>query len=225
MAAKSQKFFRRWYTRLVLVSTVWLSSWLLRGLFLTLRPIYVQRHFEHCVKDSGQPALLAIWHGRLLYFVHLYRHMAATVLVSRSKDGELISRILTHFGLHTTRGSSSRGGGQGLLQMVKRVHQGYHGAFTPDGPRGPRYQVQPGVVTAAQKTGAPILPAVYNAKWKRVLQSWDRFVIPLPFSRVVVVYGKPIYVPATASATIFQDKRQEVEASLQRITQIADSYF
>ena len=109
--------------------------------------------------------------------------------------------------------------------MVKCVRQGYHGAFTPDGPRGPRYQVQPGVVTAAQKTGAPILPAVYNAKWKRVLQSWDRFVIPLPFSRVVVVYGKPIYVPATASVTIFQDKRQEVEASLQRITQIADSYF
>ena len=87
MAAQSQKSFRRWYTRLVLVSMVWLSSWLLRGLFLTLRPIYVQRHFEHRVKDSGQPALLAIWHGRLLYFVHLYRHMAATVLVSRSKDG------------------------------------------------------------------------------------------------------------------------------------------
>jgi hypothetical protein len=175
--------------------------------------------------DGGKPVLLAFWHGRMLYFIHLYRHLSSTVLVSHSKDGELVSRILTRFGVHTTRGSSSRGGARGLLHIVKKVRQGYHAAFTPDGPRGPRYQVQPGIVVVAKKTGAPILPVTYSAQWKRVLGSWDSFVVPLPFSRVVVVYGEPIYVPSTASTALFQAKQREVEAGLWHITEIADSYF
>ena len=213
------------YTHLSTTLIAWLAYWLLQGLFLTLRPIYIQRHFEGTVQDSAQRPLLAIWHGRLLYFIYLYRHIKGAVLVSQSKDGELISQVLARFGIHATRGSSSRGGTQALLQMIKRIQQGYYGAFTPDGPRGPRYHVKAGVVSAAQKTGTPILPAVYNAKWKRVLQSWDRFIIPLPFSRIVVVYGEPIYIPATASAAIFQDKQREIETSLRRITKIADSFF
>ena len=203
----------------------WLASWLLRALFRTLRPIFIQRDFENQVMDTGQPVLLAIWHGRLLYFIHLYRNQTATALVSRSKDGELISKVMDHFGLHATRGSSSRGGREGLRQLIQRVRQGYHGAFTPDGPRGPRYHVKVGLLSAAQKTGAPILPAVYNAQWKRVLRSWDRFIVPFPFSRIVVVYGKPIYVPAAASSSILRQKRQEVETVLQQITTVADNFF
>jgi lysophospholipid acyltransferase (LPLAT)-like uncharacterized protein len=202
-------------------------SWLLQGLYATLRPVYVQRHFERRVWQGEKPVLLAFWHGRMLYFVHLYhRHrMRFTVLVSHSQDGEFISQVLRQFGVHATRGSSSRGGARGLLEIVRRVHHGYHIAFTPDGPRGPRYQVQPGIVAVAKQTGAPILPVTYNAQWKKVLRSWDGFVVPLPFSRVVVVYDEPIYVPPDASAAMFHTKRQEVEARLQRITEIADSYF
>jgi lysophospholipid acyltransferase (LPLAT)-like uncharacterized protein len=214
-----------WRSHVFIAVLACLATWLLRGLFLTLRPIYVQREFEHQVMDTGQPALLAVWHGRLLYFISLYRQQTGTVLVSPSKDGELVSRVLARFGLHATRGSSSRGGRQGLRQLIECVRQGGHAAFTPDGPRGPRYRVKAGLLSAAQKTGAPILPAVYNAKWKRVLRSWDRFIVPLPFSRIVVVYGKPIYVPATGSSPVLQEKRQEVEATLQHITNIADNFF
>lgn len=225
MAVKAKKSFSGWCADLPVSMLAWLAYWLLRGLFLTLRPIYIQRNFACRIQDRAQPALLAIWHGRLLYFIHLYRHTKGTVLVSQSRDGELISQVLAHFRMHATRGSSSQGGTQALLQMIKRVQSGDYAAFTPDGPRGPRHRAKAGVISVAQKTGAPILPVVYNAKWKRVLPSWDRFIIPLPFSRIVVVYGEPVYVPATASSAEFAAKQKEIEASLQRITQIADNFF
>jgi lysophospholipid acyltransferase (LPLAT)-like uncharacterized protein len=203
----------------------WLASWLLRGLYATLRPLYVQQRFEHAVRDAGVPCIIAFWHGRLLYVLRLYQGQRATVLVSRSRDGEFVSRVIERFGIQPTRGSTSRGSVQGLLAIVKQVRRGYLAGVTPDGPRGPRYHVQPGIVTVAQKTGAAILPVTYSASWKKVLGTWDNFVVPLPFSRIVVVYGEPIYVPLHASAGLLQAKRCEVETSLCRITEIADLYF
>src|SRR5262249_23352085 len=206
-------------------SAVHLVTWGLRLLYTTLRPGYVQQHFAQRVWSGGMPIVLAFWHGRALYFLHLYHRQRFTILVSRSKDGEFVSRVLQRFGVHVTRGSSSRGGAQGLREIVRKVHSGYHAAFTPDGPRGPRYTVQPGIVAVAKTTGAAILPVTYNARWKKVFRSWDAYLMPLPFSRVVVVYGKPIYVPAAASPTVFQAKQHEVETSLRHITEMADHYF
>jgi len=214
-----------WRERLLRGCVVQVISWLLRGLYVTLRPVYVQRQCERRVLHTGKPMVLAFWHGRMVYFIHLYHRQRFTVLVSQSRDGEFISQVLARFGLHVTRGSSSRGGMRALLEIVGRMRQGFHVAVTPDGPRGPRYQVQPGIVLVAKKTGAAILPATYNAKWKKVLGSWDGFILPLPFSRVVVVYGEPIYVPSSASAAKLQANRLELEASLRRITELADGYF
>lgn len=204
-----------------------LISWLLRGLFVTLRPEFVQRQVEQQVQSARTPILFAFWHGRMLYFIKLYEYLGSwiTVLVSHSRDGELVAQLLSRFGFQTTRGSTSRGGARGLLAIVGKVQSGIHAGFSPDGPRGPRYQVQPGLVLVAKRTGAPILPMTYGAQWKRVLASWDAFLLPLPFSRVVVVYGEPIYVPADASAADLEAKRREVEASLRRITETADNYF
>lgn len=208
-------------------AAVRLLSWLLRGLFGTLRPEYVQRQLEQQAQGGRRPILFAFWHGRMLYFMKLYEYLGArvTVLVSQSRDGELVTQLLSCFGFQTTRGSTSRGGARGLLAVVNKVRTGMHAAFTPDGPRGPRFQVQPGLVMVAKRTGAPILPMTFGAQWKRVLASWDAFLLPLPFSRVVVVYGDPIYVPADASAADLEAKRREVEASLRRITETADNYF
>ena len=208
-------------------AAVRLLSWLLRGLFGTLRPEYVQRQLEQQAQGGRRPILFAFWHGRMLYFLKLYEYLGArvTVLVSQSRDGELVTQLLSCFGFQTTRGSTSRGGARGLLAVVNKVRSGMHACFTPDGPRGPRFQVQPGLVMVAKRTGAPILPMTFGAQWKRVLASWDAFLLPLPFSRVVVVYGDPIYVPADASAADLEAKRQEVEASLRRITETADTYF
>jgi lysophospholipid acyltransferase (LPLAT)-like uncharacterized protein len=161
----------------------------------------------------------------MLYLVHRYHRQRITALVSRSQDGAFVSQVLQRFGVHVTRGSSSRGGAQALLEIVRKVRSGYHAALTPDGPRGPRYVVQPGIVAVAKKTGAAILPVTYSARWKKVFRSWDAFLMPLPFSRVVVIYGEPIYVSARASPAVFQAKRQEVETSLRHITEMADHYF
>lgn len=208
-------------------AVVWLLSWLLRGLFVTLRPEYVRRQVEQQMQGARTPILLAFWHGRMLYFLKLYEHLGArvTILVSYSRDGELVTQLLSRFGLQTTRGSTSRGGVRGLLAIVNKVRNGVHAAFTPDGPHGPRYQAQLGLVLVAKRTGAPILPMTFGAQWKRVLASWDAFLLPLPFSRIVVVYGEPIYVPADASAADLETKRREVENSLRGITETADNYF
>ncbi len=207
---------------------VWLAAWLLQVWFWTLRPVYVQQPIVRCVLDRQAPFIVAFWHGRLLYplrLMQIYRQHRVTVLVSRSRDGEWISQLAQRFGVLPTRGSSHRGGGRGLLEMVRRVQEGYIACVTPDGPRGPRYRVQPGVVTLAQKTGAIILPMTYNAKWRKIIPSWDGFVLPLPFSRVVVVYGEPICVPAQATTDDLLAAQQEVELRLQHITDMADRFF
>lgn len=204
-----------------------LLGWLLRGLFATLRAEYVQRQLEHQVMNSGSPILFTFWHGRMLYFLKLYEYLGSrvTVLVSHSRDGEFLAQLLERFGFHTTRGSSSQGGARGLLAVVNKVRTGKDACFTPDGPRGPRYRAQPGLVVVAKRTGAAILPMTFGASRKRVLATWDAFLLPMPFSRVVVVYGEPIYVPANASASDLEVKRREVQASLRRITETADNYF
>jgi lysophospholipid acyltransferase (LPLAT)-like uncharacterized protein len=216
------------WKRLSTEMSIWVTSWLLRGLCATLRPVYVpQNAFGQAMAD-GKPFIFVTWHGRLLYLFHFERWTRGrdcTFLVSQSRDGELVSRIAERFGVEPTRGSSSRGGARGLLEMVGKVQRGYVAGVTPDGPRGPRYRVQPGVITIAQKTGAPILPLTYNARWKMVLHTWDECVIPLPFSRVVIVYGAPVDVPDGASTDMLEAKRQEVEVSLCRITNVADAYF
>lgn len=208
--------------------TAWLASWLVWALFLTLRPVVIgQAHFDRLLATE-RPFVAAFWHGRILGALSLawtYRHLRVTAMVSRSKDGEFISQVSERFGIDSTRGSSSRGGSRAVLEMIRRVQEGYIACFTPDGPRGPRYRVQPGVITVAQKTGTPILPVTYSAKWKKAFRSWDRFIVPLPFSRLVVVYGEPIPVPAFETPEMFQDKQRELEVSLRQITEMADDYF
>jgi lysophospholipid acyltransferase (LPLAT)-like uncharacterized protein len=205
-----------------------LAAWLLQALFWTLRPVYIGEPVVRCLLDHHTPVIPAFWHGRLLFPLRLkqiYRLQRVTVLVSRSRDGEWISQIAQRFRVLPTRGSSHRGGGQGLLEMVRRVQEGYIACVTPDGPRGPRYRVQPGVVNLAHKTGAAILPVTYNAKWRKVMRSWDHFVLPMPFSRVVVIYGEPICVPAYVTIDDRLAVQQEVEQRLQQITEMADRFY
>jgi len=121
------------------------------------------------------------------------------VLVSASKDGAFLSAILERFGVQPVRGSSSRRGAQALLELATWAERGYDLAITPDGPRGPIYVVQDGTMTLAQITGLPIVPASFRLQWKIQLNSWDRFQIPLPFSRCEIYLGKMTTVPRDIS--------------------------
>lgn len=149
------------------------------------------------------PIIFAMWHNRLglcvkahKRFVQPYRptdRLAA--LISASKDGAFLVAVLNNFGVQPVRGSSSRRGAQALLELSSWAERGYDIAVTPDGPRGPCYVVQDGVMTLAQVTGLPIVAFSYRLNWKITLKSWDRFQIPLPFARCEMYFGGPIHVP------------------------------
>lgn len=170
--------------------------------------------------------IAAIWHSRILIFSYLHKGFDAVALVSRSKDGEYTSRILQEQGFETVRGSSSKGGLRALAFLIKRLkHTRKAAVIIPDGPRGPRFKVQPGIIALAQKTGYPVLPMSYSAKHLKILSSWDRFIIPLPFTRCRVIYGKPMYFPENTEKQAIEFYRLHVENELNRITKDADRYY
>jgi lysophospholipid acyltransferase (LPLAT)-like uncharacterized protein len=170
--------------------------------------------------------IIALWHNRLALSTILYeryarqyepeRRMAA--MVSASRDGGMLAKILEGLGIEPVRGSSSRRGGQALVEMTTYAEQGYDLAITPDGPRGPRYEVQEGVITTAQLTGLPIVPVSYHLNWKFRMNSWDKFQIPLPFARCDVIMEKPLFVPREISDKQREAYRKQLEQSLREIS-------
>jgi lysophospholipid acyltransferase (LPLAT)-like uncharacterized protein len=165
--------------------------------------------------------ILAFWHRHLLLMPFAYRGRRISVLISRSRDGELIARTVARFGIHAARGSSSRGGAAGLRELLRQGRQGYDLAFTPDGPRGPLGVVQPGVILAAAATGFPVQPVAIGASRARRLRSWDRFLVPLPLATVHLVYGEPLAVPRRASpeaaAAELQRRLDAAEAAAEQL--------
>lgn len=170
--------------------------------------------------------IFAIWHNRLALALILYRRYVArrdrsrrlVALVSASRDGGWLAAILERFGVEPVRGSSSRRGPQALREMVSWGRRGHDLAITPDGPRGPCYIVQEGVISTAQLTGMPIVPVTYQLNWKIRLKSWDRFQIPLPFARCEITVGKVLRVPRETDTAGREALRKQLEAELRAIT-------
>jgi lysophospholipid acyltransferase (LPLAT)-like uncharacterized protein len=138
-------------------------------------------------------------------------------MTSRSFDGEYIARFIQRFGYGASRGSSSRGGVGALVEMVRLMRAGRPTGFAIDGPRGPRHEAKLGAVLLAKKTGAPLLPFTINPAHYYAAPSWDRFQIPLPFSRARVRIAAPIYVPADADDDLLNAKRAELQRALDAI--------
>jgi lysophospholipid acyltransferase (LPLAT)-like uncharacterized protein len=146
--------------------------------------------------ESG--VLLAFWHGRMAIGMIPYRNCGYSVLVSHSKDGEVAHRLLRRLGFGTIRGSSSRGAPRALREMLRELREGRRVVLTPDGPRGPRHRMNDGVAWMARATGFAVVPIGMGANRAWVLGSWDAFMIPKPFARVVMVYGEPQYMHRSA---------------------------
>lgn len=175
---------------------------------------------------NSRKYIMAIWHSRIMLFSYFFKGMNGSALVSRSDDGEIIARILQAQGHETVRGSTSKGGLRAMSKLIKDLkNKRRPGAIIPDGPRGPRFQVQPGVIMLAKKTGYPIIPASYSAKKIKVFSSWDRFVLPYPFTRCRMVFGKPIPVSPDADPVGLENCRKALENELNRITKSADRHF
>lgn len=166
------------------------------------------------------PAILAFWHNRIFLLPYLFRYYwgprRGAALVSASKDGGQLAAVLERFNLVCVRGSSSRRGTQALRELTRLIRQGYDVAITPDGPRGPKYVVQEGVITLAQLTGAPVVPISYVLSRQITVNSWDSFGIPLPGARCTLRVGAPLRVPPGAAAR--EEKRLELERVLQALS-------
>lgn len=171
-------------------------------------------------KDYTGPAVYALWHRQEVLMIWLHRNRGLCGLVSQSKDGEYMARILLGMGFNVIRGSSTTGGSQALRALTKAARAGYSIAVTPDGPKGPIFKVHPGVIFIAQKAGIPIIPAACALSSKKVLRNWDRYQFPLPFGRIEAVYGEPLRVAETDDV---QAKALELEARLNALTEEAEA--
>ena len=166
------------------------------------------------VRGAGKTPIFAIWHNRIFASIYFMRGDGIVVLTSKSFDGEYIARFLTKFGFGSVRGSSSRGGVRGMVEMIRLIRAGLPMAFTVDGPRGPRYEAKSGPIILAKKTGNPILSFVVECESFWQVKSWDRLQIPKPFSKARVFYAEPVTVPSDADDDAIEAKRAELQAKL-----------
>jgi len=199
------------------------AALLIRCVHATLRVRHLGREPLDRLQRTGKPYIHAFWHGRLLLMPFSYRGRRITILISQHRDGEYIARTMEQLGFHTTRGSTTRGGAAALRQCVRRLREGFDLGITPDGPRGPRQEVQAGVIEAARLSGAPIVPVAFGAHPGRILDTWDGFLIPWPFGRAVFRYGDPLRVPAAASSEERRELAERLQEALRRLTEEADA--
>lgn len=211
---------RRWVATLLPP----LAALLIRLLSFTLRyRIHVAEETRK-IFQAGKPVIFAFWHGRMIIMPPVYHKVCgkegkdAWIMVSRHWDGEVIARTVKPFRILSARGSSTRGGREALEALIEKARLGHTIGITPDGPKGPRYTVQPGVVRIAQLTGTPIVPLTWAAHPRWSAASWDRFQIPLPFARVSVVFDEPFCVPDSGSPEALEACRNRLEARLGEVT-------
>lgn len=197
----------------------------------TLKIHEAGKEIEERLTEQGEAIIYVLWHGRLFFCPYYYRirgpRPAADykALVSPSADGEVFAGILGLFGYGVARGSSYKGARRGLVELKRAVEDGRNAVLIGDGSRGPIYKLQPGSLTLSKLTGRPVLPFTtsFSSYWR--LKSWDRMMIPKPFSRAVVIYGEPVRVPADADSAALEKARAGLEAAMRSLTERADSYF
>ncbi|MGA2847407.1 MAG: lysophospholipid acyltransferase family protein [Terracidiphilus sp.] len=205
-----------------------------RLVWALLRVVSLTWRFEVIAEEGVTPLLLGLgagaeifcfWHQCVLPCSAYFCRSHATILISRSFDGELITRILEMFGFHAVRGSSSRGAREGLLGLKQVIESGKPAIFTADGPRGPIYQTKMGPIKLAQMTGARIGCFHLQPERAWVMRSWDHFLVPKPFTRIVVSWAQWTYVPTDLPADEFETKRAELNAAIERARLNADAHF
>lgn len=185
-----------------------LASSIVRLLHLSIRPkTFGLEHIEGCWERNENP-ILTFWHDQLLLMVLGYPGKSIRILISASKDGELIARVMKCFGFEAIRGSSTRGGRKAYKELVMTAKEPIDLAITPDGPQGPRHQLKDGVVALARVSNRPVLPLTFVCSRGHRFASWDKFLLPFPFASGVYLYGKPIYYEDGEGAECFRERLQ-----------------
>lgn len=185
----------------------------------TLR--YETENWENFEKShaKGKIPIYIFWHNRIFAGTYFFRNRCIVVITSQSFDGEYIARFIKRFGYGAVRGSSTRGGVAALVELIRVMRAGFPAAFSIDGPKGPKYVAKPGACLLAKKTQNPMMPFVVETRKYWEIKSWDRMQIPKPFSRVRVFIGEPIYVAKDANDGEIENKRLELQKSLDELVE------
>jgi lysophospholipid acyltransferase (LPLAT)-like uncharacterized protein len=199
-----------------------LGYWIISLIGRTLRWEVDGGEHHTMVRTAGKRIIYASWHGRILLGTYHWQHQGIVVMTSLHTDGDYIARTIRRFGFGTARGSSTRNAKRALVGMIRALRAGNDVGFTIDGPRGPRYVAKAGAVWLAAKTGNPVLPFCASAQKKWVLSSWDAFEIPIPFSRALILIGRPISVNSAADDEELEEARRTLQASLEDLRARAD---
>ncbi len=215
---------RQWSLRqrIVLSCIVALGTVVIRLIGATLR-LSVSSEEGGQTTLEQRPLVASFWHSCIIPATYIWRGMGIRVMSSFSYDGEYMGRIIKKFGFVPVKGSSSRNPVRALLGLRRALEEGWTVAFTLDGPRGPRHKVKPGPVGLGRSTGLPLTAFHVGIEKAWVLNSWDRMMIPKPFSRALVRFGKLIYVPKDASEQDLARYSDELQATLDRVVAFADA--
>ena len=202
-----------------------LGYWVIRILCRTLRWEVDGWENYNAIKQANKRIIYTLWHGRIFLATYFWRNRGIVVMTSQNRDGEYIARVIRRFGYGAARGSSSRGSRRALVEMIHELRREHDVGFTIDGPRGPRYVAKSGAVWIASKTGSAIFPFHIAPEKKWILQSWDHFQIPKPFSRTLVLMAPAIYVNADAGEPELETAQQQLQQALEGLLTRGDSHW
>lgn len=180
-------------------------------------------HFE-AIENAGKLPIYSFWHDRIIAGTYHFRNRGVIVLSSSSFDSEYTARCIQRLGFGIIKGSSTRGGIQALVGMIRMMKQGFAMAFTIDGPKGPRYEAKAGPVVLAKKTGNPLMPFVIECEKYWTIKSWDRLQIPKPFTKANLIIGEPIYVDPNARDEELENKRVKLQDSLNELVSAGEKW-
>jgi lysophospholipid acyltransferase (LPLAT)-like uncharacterized protein len=204
--------------RLMIRATDLAFFFLISLIGLTIRWKVVGEEHLNSIPQQGLLPIYTFWHNRIFLGTYFFRNRRIVVMTSQSKDGEYIARFIQRFGYGAARGSSTRGALGAVREMVKLMRFACPTAFTIDGPKGPKYVAKMGAVLLGKKTGNPVLPFSITPRKRMTINSWDQLQIPLPFTKALVEFAAPIYVPNDADEQALEAKRNELQHVLDDIT-------
>jgi lysophospholipid acyltransferase (LPLAT)-like uncharacterized protein len=204
-----------------------LAKSIMNGVYRSCRKTIVNLAAETQLAQQGRPILYTCWHGQLAYVfcTFPYRPRPIVLLASPSFDGELISRIAEKFGATVFSGSRNKGGLAALKQIARRMRQGNYGGIIADGSRGPYHHLHKGVVMLARDAGAAIIPVAVASEKKFILDTWDKFELTRPFSRVALLFGEPFEVPPDVRNKNLEEFRLQLETKLRNLYDLSQIYF
>lgn len=217
------KFYRRLLKQGWMISTLgFIASLYIRFVFLTVR--WDWRGFKEIQGFWQKGFIMTFWHNRLMLMPLSWKgESPCHMLISNHSDGILISKAVNHFGIKTISGSTSHGGVKALKTLIKLLKEDKQVGITPDGPRGPRFEVSPGTVQLAMLSGKPVIPFCISISRRKIVSSWDRFMIPLPFARGIITAGKPLYPPQERSGESLEAFRLLIEKTMLRQASQSDA--